>query len=75
MGVVKFFDPVAGYGFIIPEGGGKDVFFHQTALQETTRVSTGHEVEYSLFQVFGKDKPRALSVRLLNKRSLSYAAD
>jgi cold shock CspA family protein len=73
--VVKFFDRVKGYGFILPHDGSRDVFFHQSALQEATHAATGHEVEYSLFQVFPKDKPRALSVRLLGKRSLSYAAD
>lgn len=75
IGVVKFYDAVKGFGFIIPESGGKDVFFHQSSLQDVVKVSTGHEVEYALFQVFPKDRPRALSVRLLNKRSMSYAAD
>lgn len=74
-GIVKFYDAARGFGFIIPESGGKDVFFHQTSLQDARVVSTGHEVEYSLFQVFPKDKPRAMSVRLLSSRSLSYAAD
>jgi len=32
-GVVKFFNTAKGYGFIAPEGGGKDVFVHATAVQ------------------------------------------
>ncbi len=32
-GTVKWFNTTKGYGFIMPEGGGKDVFVHITAVQ------------------------------------------
>jgi CspA family cold shock protein len=46
-GVVKFYNAQKGYGFITPDGGGKDVFVHVTAversgiasLDEGTRIS------------------------------------
>jgi cold shock protein len=34
-GAVKWYEPDKGYGFISPDGGGKDIFVHVTALRRS----------------------------------------
>lgn len=49
-GTVKWFNTEKGYGFIQPEGGGKDVFVHITAVQEAglTTLSDNQPIEFEL---------------------------
>ncbi len=54
-GKVKWFNPDKGFGFIVPEGGGKDVFVHITALQEAglQTLKDDQPIEYEM--VDGRD--------------------
>jgi CspA family cold shock protein len=49
-GVVKFFNTAKGYGFIQPDGGGKDVFVHATALEAAgiRALNEGDKVSFVL---------------------------
>lgn len=50
-GSIKWFNVDKGYGFIIPESGGKDVFIHCTNMVDRTikRLEEGQIVEYEEF--------------------------
>jgi len=49
-GVVKFFNTSKGFGFIAPDGGGKDVFVHITALQRSglQQLEEGQKVSFEV---------------------------
>jgi cold shock protein len=49
-GIVKFFNTTKGYGFIAPDGGGKDVFVHITVLQRSNiaTLTEGQKVGFDL---------------------------
>lgn len=51
-GIVKWFDATKGYGFIAPEGGGKDVFVHHSAIKGTgfASLEEGQKVSYETQQ-------------------------
>lgn len=49
-GEVKWFNNAKGWGFIIPENGGEDIFVHFSAIQGTgyKTLIPGQQVSYSL---------------------------
>ena len=53
-----------GYGFVYPDGGGDDVFFHISEMHKAliTEVSIGDRFEFEL-QDSAAQKPRAIKVK------------
>jgi cold shock protein len=64
-GAVKRFEADKGYGFISPDGGGKDVFIHVTALRRSgvTVLNPGQRVKVEV--VDGKNGMEAERVTLI----------
>jgi CspA family cold shock protein len=49
-GTVKWFNPTKGYGFIQPQGGGKDVFVHISAVERAglSTLNEGQKVSFDI---------------------------
>ena len=50
IGIVKFFNSSKGFGFIAPEGGGKDVFVHASAVEAAgmRTLNEGQKVSFDI---------------------------
>ena len=50
IGTVKFFNTSKGFGFIAPEGGGKDVFVHISAVERSglRGLADGQKVSFDV---------------------------
>ena len=55
-GTVKWFNATKGFGFIMPDGGDKDVFVHITAVQAAglRGLNDGQKVSFDVIQERGK---------------------
>ena len=63
VGTVKFFNTAKGFGFIAPEGGGKDVFVHATAVEAAgmRTLAEGQKVQFDI-------EPDARGAKAVNLR-------
>ena len=55
-GTVKWFNATKGYGFIQPDGGGKDVFVHISAVEKAgmRSLNEGQKVSFEIVTERGK---------------------
>jgi CspA family cold shock protein len=62
-GVVKFFNTTKGFGFITPNGGGKDVFVHAVAVEQAglRSLSEGQTITFDTEQ--DARGPKAVNLR------------
>ena len=63
-GTVKWFNPQKGYGFIEPDGGGRDVFVHISAV-EAAGLATLGEGQRVNFEI-GEDRPGKTTAKNLS---------
>jgi CspA family cold shock protein len=54
-GTVKWFNATKGYGFISPEDGGKDVFVHISAVQQSGMDALSDNQKVSFDMTEGRD--------------------
>jgi CspA family cold shock protein len=65
-GTVKWFNDAKGFGFIIQDGGGEDVFCHYSAIQADgfRTVAEGQKVEFEVKK--GPKGLQASNVRIIS---------
>ncbi|HEY6353907.1 MAG TPA: cold-shock protein [Burkholderiaceae bacterium] len=65
-GVVKWFDDGKGYGFITPEGGGKDLFAHHSEIRNEGGFRSLQENQRVQFEVKqGQKGLQAANIRVI----------
>jgi CspA family cold shock protein len=63
-GKVKMFNEQRGFGFIRPDDGGADIFFHVSALREGDEITEGNAVSFETGPDLKTGKIKAISVDL-----------
>jgi len=66
-GTVKFFDTTRGFGFIVQDGGGPDVFVHISEVERSgmSSLSDGQKVSFEPKMDPKRGKPNATNLKAM----------
>jgi CspA family cold shock protein len=66
-GTIKWFNPTKGYGFIVPDDGGQDVFLHVSNLGQeySNNIEENQAISYDIED--NKGKKSAVNVKVIEE--------
>jgi len=65
IGIVKWFNNEKGFGFIMPESGGKDLFAHYSEIQGSGHKTLEENQRVSFVAAVGQKGPQATKIEIL----------
>jgi len=65
IGIVKWFNNDKGFGFIMPESGGKDLFAHYSEIQGSGHKSLEENQRVSFVATQGQKGPQASNIQII----------
>ena len=64
-GRVKFYSQTKNFGFITPDDGTKDVFFHISALGGLNSINDNQKVSFNIEE--GRKGPQAINIQIISE--------
>ncbi|MER1969189.1 cold-shock protein [Castellaniella sp. GW247-6E4] len=65
IGIVKWFNNDKGFGFIMPESGGKDLFAHYSEIQGSGHKNLEENQRVSFVATQGQKGPQASNIQVM----------
>jgi CspA family cold shock protein len=62
---VKWYNAVKGFGFIVADRGGNDIFVHASALKRSGITGLGQDQRVAIDVADGQKGPEAVSLRVI----------